>query len=132
MPVIEQPAMPFNILRYINRMEDDGDVSIFGKVKYYNDEMVKYCRIDIRRDIDADLNDVESKSSCIYIKNSEGDRVEIGAEYMTEDVFDNSESDFKNDFNNATDIGDEFNYSEHCDLLPEEWSIAASIAQVVL
>ena len=130
--MIELAATPFEILRYINRMEEDGDVVVFGKVKYYNDEAVKYCRIDIRKDIDADLENTDSNSGCIYIRNSEGDRVEIKAEYMNEDDFDNSESDFKNDFNNATEIDGEFIYCEHCDLLPEEWSIAAAIAQTVL
>ena len=132
MPLIGQAASPFEILRYINRMEEDGDVIVFGKVKYYNDETIQYCRIDVRRGVDTDLNDIDSGSSCIYIRNSEGERVEIGAEYMSEDIFDNSESDFKNDFDNATEIDGEFIYSEHCDLLPEEWSIVAAIAQTVL
>lgn len=131
MPVIDLPSVPFEVLRYINNMDDEGDCYIFGRVKYYNDESISFCRLMIRRGMDTDLNEKKSETETIYIVNSDGEKVEISTDYVKEEDFDNEE-ELKNQFDNATVVGEEFDYSVHAGLLPEEWTVACGMAQTVL
>lgn len=131
--VVSSPVVPFEILRCDNKMVDEGVTRIFGKVKHYNEDTLNICRLTVNRGIDADYNEEKSDAETIYIVNRDGEKIEITIDMVCMDVFDEgSEPVLREQFDNATEIGDSFNYADDAGLFAEEWTIAYGLVQAIL
>lgn len=131
MSTIPKAKKDFVVTRYIDKMAVNGDATIFGEIKYNDDEPLYTCRVDIRRDVDVNLSEVSSNPSMIYIKNVFGNIVEISVGLIEARNFRDDEH-FVEGYDDATEPPEEFDYNECCSLTAEEWMIALSMVQTVL
>ena len=125
------PVEPFKVLRYsLDDGSDDGSIKVFGKVRFFEETFLEMVKIDITRGVEVDMNERNSSSTCLYIINNDGQKVEICGTFVKFDEFDNVD-ELKHQYEEAIEVIDDFNYRE-CDIKPEEWTVALSLATTVL